>query len=77
MGPLGLILIVAIAGLGIYLYRRAPRQRVRKQVRALLLACRGDQELVERLIFAELQRADVSYDEAARRALARLIRDRR
>jgi phage terminase small subunit len=59
-------------------YRRSPKQLRRKQIAALRRACGGDQELVERLIFGELQRnPKLDYAEAARRALERLARDRR
>lgn len=72
--------LVAVAGLVTIAWwtrRRSKRQRL-DHVRALRLACKDDQELVERLMFAELQRDEqLDYAQAARRALLRLGRDRR
>jgi hypothetical protein len=77
MNVLAVVLVVALlAFLATRLRERSPKRLERKQIRALRLACKGDQDLVERLLFAELQRSgDISYAEAASRALARLIRD--
>jgi hypothetical protein len=78
MDVVGVVLLVLLVAVGGYLYRRRPMQRERRQIKALSIACHGDQALAERLMFAELQRAEgISYAEAARRALARLTRDRR
>jgi Na+-transporting methylmalonyl-CoA/oxaloacetate decarboxylase gamma subunit len=73
-----IVLVVLIVAIGGYLYRRRPKQRERKQIKALVIACRGDQALAERLMFAEMQRTEgISYADAARSALASLARDRR
>ena len=79
MDLLGILLVVVLLVLGgRYFHRRRPKQRERRQIKALLLACDGDQELVERLIFAEMEREDgIGFAEAARRARHRLSRDRR
>jgi len=76
---IGLILVFVLCVLGArYLYQHSPKQRERRQIKALMLACDGDQELVERLIFAEMEREEgIGYGEAARRARNRLARDRR
>lgn len=76
---LGIILVLVLVALAArYLYRRSPKQRERREIKALLLACRGDQELAERLIFAEMERQqDIGFGEAALRARRRLQRDRR
>jgi hypothetical protein len=77
-GVVLLVVVVLLVAVGGYLYRRRPKQRERRQINALLIACQGDQALAERLMFAEMQRDEhISYAEAARRALARLTRDRR
>lgn len=70
----GALVVVAVRKL----HARSPEQRTRRQIQALKLACNGDQELVERLIFAELQKSPgIDYGEAAGRALANVRRDRR
>jgi hypothetical protein len=76
---LGIILVLVLVALaGRYLYRRSPKQRERRAIKALMLACGGDQELAERLIFAEMERQqDIGFGEAALRARRRLSRDRR
>jgi hypothetical protein len=76
---LGVALVVVLIVLaGRYLYQRSPKQRERRQIKALLIACDGDQDLAERLMFAEMEREDgIAFAEAARRAQKRLARDRR
>lgn len=75
---LGLLVLVVIAVVVQRIHQRSPRQRTRRLIRELKLACHGDQDLVERLIFAELQQSpSIDYAEATRRALARVERDRR
>lgn len=77
MNVLGFVLAaVLLALLGHFLYKRLPKQRQRREIRALLLRCAGDQSLVERLIFAEMQRDEsLDFADAARRARLRLERD--
>lgn len=78
MNPLALVLIAVLLGLaGIHLYRRFGRKRKRSEIKALLEDCNGDQDLVERLIFAEMQRDEsLTIHAAARAARVRLQRDR-
>lgn len=79
MSVLGLIL-VGVLGVVIarWLWSRRPKSRERAELTALMRAVDGDQELVERLIFAEMEREEgLSFTQAARRARVRLERDRR
>jgi hypothetical protein len=78
MSTLGWIALSGVLLVGAYLaFRRRP-SRVDSEVRRLRRACRGDRELVERLIFAEMQRdSRISMSVAAMRARRRLARDRR
>lgn len=78
MNVLGLLLAAVLLFLGgRYFYGRYRQGRMRRAVHALRAQCGGDQALVERLIFAEMQK-DESLDitSAARRARLRLERDR-
>jgi hypothetical protein len=79
MNLIGIALAVVLAALGLrWLLAQRPKRRERAQIKALLIECDGDQDLVERLIFAEIEREDgIAYGEAARRARNRLKRDRR
>ena len=78
MDATGWIFLFVVLALGAYF---AFQRRVRSEgneVRQLTRACRGDRELVERLIFAEMQRdPSISISAAADRARRRLARDRR
>ena len=79
MNLIGIALVLVLLLLGArYLHQHSPKQLQRRRIKSLYIACGGDQDLVERLIFAETERApDVDLGEAARRARERLIRDRR
>jgi hypothetical protein len=79
MNLIGIALAVVLAALAVRsLIAQRPKRRERAQIKALLVECDGDQDLVERLIFAEMERDDdIAYGEAARRARNRLKRDRR
>lgn len=79
MDVLGLILVAVLLALGArWFLARRPKRRERAEIRRLLIDCDGDQDLVERLIFAEMQRQEgIGFAEAARRARNRLRRDRR
>ncbi|MGD8861935.1 MAG: hypothetical protein PVI30_18130 [Myxococcales bacterium] len=79
MDVLGIALLIVLLVVGVrWLYKQSPKQRERSEIKALLQECDGDQELVERLIFAEMRRQEgISFTEAARRARRRLKRDRR
>jgi len=74
---------LAIVGvLVVFAYRyidgRRPKKRERRALGELMEDCNGDQELVERLIFAEMEHhPEMNFSEAARRARARLARDRK
>jgi hypothetical protein len=72
------IVLAVLFALGVrHLYNQRPSQKRRRQIQALLQECNGDQDLVERLIFVEMQRDEaIDYAEAARRARSRLKRDR-
>ena len=74
---MALLLVLVVLG-GRWLYERRPARRERREIKELLLLCDGDQDLVERLVFRELERAEgLSMEQAARRARRRLARDRR
>ena len=74
---IALVAVLLVFG-GRYLYQRSPKQRERRQIKSLMIDCDGDQELAERLIFAEMERQEgLSFAEAARRARNRLRHDRR
>ena len=79
MSILGLALLAVLAVFAVrWLLAQRPARKERDQIRALMLECDGDQELVERLIFAEMQRHEgIGFGEAARRARRRMNRDRR
>lgn len=79
MNVIGIALAVVLGALGLrWLSAQSPKRHERAQIKALLIECDGDQDLVERLIFAEMEREeDIAYGEAARRARNRLKRDRR
>lgn len=77
-----LIALVAALALGATLWRLLPRwlgkRDRRRAVQELLHLCEGDQDLVERLLWQEMQQTpDIDYATAARRAAARLRKDRR
>jgi len=75
LGTLVSLLLLGLAGR--YFWMRRPRARQRAQIQALRREAGGDQDLVERLIYAELEREpELSYEAAARRARERLKRDR-
>jgi len=74
--------LAVLAVLAVFAYRfidgRRPKKRERRELTELMQACDGDQDLAERLIYAEMEHQEgLSYAEAARRARARLARDRR
>jgi len=72
------VLVVAARWLYPRFVAQTPKGRERAQLRALLQSCHGDEQLVERLIFAEMQHdQDLSFEQAARLANRRLKRDRR
>ncbi len=79
VNAIGIVLLLVLLALGgRYLYQQSPKRRERRRIKALLLACDGDQELCERLIFAEMERdASLGFGQAAQRARERLARDRR
>jgi hypothetical protein len=78
MDALGWIVLCVVLGLGAYFAFRRSASVADSEVRRLTRACRGDRELVERLIFAEMQRdPSISMSVAAMRARRRLARDRR
>ena len=79
MSVLGLVLLAVLGVLGgRYLWTQRPAAKRKRHMTALLEACHRDQELAERLIMAELESTpDLDFGEAARRARARLIRDRK
>lgn len=73
--PLAVAAVIAAAGYA-YLRRRKPRGP-RSEARALIEDCNGDQEVAERLIFAEMQRDEnMTLSAAVRAARVRLKRDR-
>ena len=79
MDLMGLAIVVVLV---IFAYRyidgRRPKKRERRELTELMEDCNGDQDLVERLIFAEMENhPNMDFKEAARRARARLSRDRR
>jgi hypothetical protein len=75
---LGWIGLGVVLALGAYFAFQRGARHADSEVRRLTRACRGDRELVERLIFAEMQRdASISMSVAAMRARRRLARDRR
>lgn len=82
MSILGLVLVAVLVIVGgRWAYQRLeaqkPKQRERRELRELLLECNGDDHLAQRLIFLEMQRdADLSFEQAAKRARTRLKRDR-
>ena len=78
LSVVGLCLVLVLAVVGYrQLDKRRPKQRQRAAIKALLQECHGDQELCERLLFAELERApQLDYTQAAVRARKRLMRDR-
>jgi hypothetical protein len=79
MNVIGIALAVVLGALGLrWLSAQRPKRRERAQIKALLQECGGNQDLVERLIFAETEREEgIGFGEAARRARNRLKRDRR
>lgn len=80
MGLAVIVAVVVVAARWLYprLVSRTPKGRERAQLRALLQTCHGDEQLAERLIFAEMQQDErLSFEQAARRANKRLRRDRR
>jgi hypothetical protein len=79
MKLLGIILIAVLATLALrWLLTQRPKERQRAQIKALMRECDADQELAERLLYAEKDREDgIPFGEAARRARQRLRRDRR
>jgi hypothetical protein len=79
MDVMGLALLAVLVVLGgRWLYERQPARRERNQIKELMLLCDGDEELVQRLVFRELEREpELSMGQAARLAARRLRRDRR
>jgi hypothetical protein len=78
MDALGWIGLCVVLALGAYFALQRSARLGDSEVRRLRRACRGDRELVERLIFAEMQRdASISMSIAAMRARRKLARDRR
>jgi|1185.fasta_scaffold582507_2 hypothetical protein len=79
MNAIGMALAAVLGVLGVrWLLQQRPKRRERAQVKALMLECDGDQELVERLIFSEMDRDEgIDFAEAVRRARNKLRRDRR
>ena len=79
MDILGLILLVVLLVVGgRWLWSRQPKKVERSHIKALMMQCHGDQDLVERLIFAEMERTPhISMGEASVRARKRLLSDLR
>ena len=76
MGVAVVVVLLLVAAR--WLFERQPQRRERNQIKDLLLLCDGDEALVERLIFRELERdGSLSMGQAARLAARRLSRDRR
>lgn len=72
------LVVLAVLGAAAYAFlRRRKTGGPRSEARALIEDCNGDQELAERLIFAEMQRDDaMTLSAAVRAARQRLKRDR-
>lgn len=79
MDVLGVIVVAVLLALGVrWLIARSPKRRERAQLARLLADCDVDRDVMERLVFAEMQRDEgIGFGEAARRARNRLRRDRR
>jgi hypothetical protein len=78
MEALGWIVLCAALGSVVYFVFQRGANKADNEVRRLTRDCGGDRELVERLIFAEMQRdSSISMSVAASRARRRLARDRR
>ena len=79
MSVLGIALAIVLAIVAArYALGKAPARRRKNALRALLEACHGDQDLAERLVMSEMDRDEhIGFAEAAKRARARLRRDRR
>ena len=78
MNVMGLAIVAVLALLAFRYFRDVrPKRKTRSAFQELLAACDGDQDLAERLVFAEVQKApDLDLGEAARRARKRLLKDR-